>query len=111
VAQIILTSRPDPDIRRFLERPEHTFRDLDLNTHGSYHDILTVTRARMRDIAESKDLSSDWPGEDKILALARRGMPLFIWVEVAASFIKGSMEPNKRLEHLLITDSTGSSYC
>lgn len=108
--KIILTSRPDPEIRRFLERPERNFRDFDLNTHGSYDDILAVTRARMREIAESQGLPSNWPEDGKILALAQRSVPLFIWVNVAAAFIKGSMEPDERLDHILMANSSGSSY-
>jgi hypothetical protein len=107
--KIILTSRPDPDIRQFFERPGRNFCDFDLNTHGSYPDILTVTRARMQEVAESKALASDWPGEDRILRLAKHAMPLFVWVEVAASFIKASMEPNERLEYVLTANSSGSS--
>src|SRR6201999_1728402 len=34
----------------------------------------------------------------------------FIWVEVAASFIKGSMEPNKHLDYILDANFSGSSY-
>ena len=108
--KVILTSRPDPDIRRFFNRPGQTFRDLDLNMRSSLSDILTATRVRMRDIANDNNLGSDWPGEAKIFALAERAMPLFIWVEVATSFIKGSMQPDDRLDRVLKADFTGGAY-
>jgi hypothetical protein len=108
--KIVLTSRPDPDIRRFFDQPRRVFHDLDLNTRSSTFDIHTVTRARMRDIAERKGLGSNWPGEDKLRAFSDRGTPLFIWVEVAAAFIKRGTRPNERLDRVLKSEYSGSEY-
>jgi len=108
--KIVVTSRRDPDIRNAFSEPGNAFYQMDLNDWDNSDDILAFVRKRMKDIAISKGLPATWPGENKIRDLAQRGTPLFIWVDVAATFIQSGKKPNSRLDRVLEANSSGGEY-
>jgi hypothetical protein len=108
--KIVVTSRPDKDIRNSFAQPGHKFRQVDLNKWNSSDDIHAYVKKRMGDVAANKGLAPNWPGDDKMQRLAQRGTPLFVWVDVAATFIEAGMKPNERLDRVLASDFCGGEY-
>jgi hypothetical protein len=105
--RIIITSRKEPDILAAFTGKSHVLvQQLDLTTHHNMEDILIFLRNRMSNIKSRNPelrLAPDWPGCDKIRALAERAAGLFVWASTACLFI-GGHDPPKRLDLLLQGD-------
>ena len=107
VVRIIITSRKEPDILAAFTGKSHILvEELDLTTQHNMEDILRFLRARMSNINSRNPelrLAPDWPGCDKIRALAERAAGLFVWASTACLFI-ASHDPPNSLDLLLQGD-------
>jgi hypothetical protein len=112
VVRIIITSRKEPDILAAFTGKSHILvQELDLTTQHNTEDILIFLRDRMSNINSRNPglrLAPDWPGSDKIHALAERAAGLFVWASTACLFI-GGHDPPKRLNLLLQGDVDANS--
>jgi NACHT domain len=100
--RLVITSRTDLDIRLAFESQPHILTlELDLTSTASHNDILTYFRYHMNTVQKKKSyLGTDWPGKEKIRALARRASGLFVWASIACNFIDAH-DPQKRLDIVL----------
>ncbi|KAF8600462.1 hypothetical protein BDV93DRAFT_476370, partial [Ceratobasidium sp. AG-I] len=99
--KVILTSRPDPDIRAVFGKAEDAHVSLyDLLQYDATNDILEFTRRRMAGIANDKTIELAWLGKP-VQLLSERAGGLFIWVETACKFIERGADMETRLEQIL----------
>jgi hypothetical protein len=95
----VITSRPEHDIKTFLDT--HNVARLDLATDPSArHDIRVFTEYRMASVASRRHLPSDWPGEEYINKIVERSNGLFIFVETLSRLVDVP-EPDQLLAQVL----------
>jgi NACHT domain len=84
--KIVVTSRPERDIKAFFDSRHVTSRDLatdDINGE----DIRLFTERRMASVASGRHLSSDWPGQERVSQIVERARGLFIFVDTFARLV------------------------
>lgn len=97
--KIILTSRPEPDIRKVFGNAEDPHvSSHDLLHYDALNDILEFTRSRMTGMVN--DRATAWP-DATIQLLSKRSGGLFIWVETACKFIEKGADMETRLDQIL----------
>lgn len=105
--RVFITSRAESDIEAAFAHQSNIIRvELDITTQSSIADIISYIRHRMEIIRKGSvyELSSDWPGEEKIIALANQAAGLFIWASTAATFIEEGHNPEEQLDILLSSE-------
>ncbi|KAJ5726822.1 hypothetical protein N7493_005849 [Penicillium malachiteum] len=112
--RFFLTSRPESPIRFGLDQINHTsFQNTilqNLDNDVIEHDITIYLKDEFSKIRKKRhrDLSPDWPGEDRIKALARMAVPLFILAVTVCRFVADKrFNPEKRLQQFS-QDTPGS---
>ncbi|KAI9782682.1 MAG: hypothetical protein M1839_004669 [Geoglossum umbratile] len=104
--QIFVTSRPELPIRLgFKKMPDGMYQDLILHEvprRTIEHDIALFLQHQLGEIREQRSLSADWPGRDRIQALANMAIPLFIFAATVCRYVgsKGS-DPEEYLNKVL----------
>jgi hypothetical protein len=101
--RLIITSRPDIDMRLAFEFQAHVKPlELDLTSAATQRDILTYIRHQMKSINKKNRYWGPlgWPGLQKVKALARRACGLFVWASIVCNFIDAH-DPGKRLDIIL----------
>jgi len=104
--KVLLTSRDERDIHA-------TFTSISLSVsinevNGIADDIRTYIIDRINDIIDSHDhLESGWPGTVHKERLSTRAGGLFIWVTVASTYIKDSVDPDQALDAVLGGQTSG----
>ncbi|KIM89872.1 hypothetical protein PILCRDRAFT_812653 [Piloderma croceum F 1598] len=100
--RIMVVSRQEPDIQRALGSHSHVRPYLlEFDSAETMGDILQFVRHRLEEIrVKGGFLGTDWPGDDKINALADRASGLFIWASTACLYIE-SYDPDQRLCELI----------
>jgi hypothetical protein len=104
--RIIITSRPEYDIRHLFESRGHILSfTLNITSELVRKDIESFFRHRMSEIRAENNilLSPDWPGENRLHTLAERASGLFIWASTACKFID-AYDPEQRLGVLMQAD-------
>ena len=104
VFRFIITSRRLWDIEAaFSCRSNIIPRELDITSQSNASDILSYFRYHMSIFRDNKmyHLEYDWPGEEKIQALARSSAGLFIWASTSVNFISKGHHPDRRLNIIL----------
>jgi hypothetical protein len=105
--RIIITSRPEIDIRNVFESRCHILtHELDITSQANADDILLYFRYRMALIHTQKRylrLDVEWPGEEIICKLVQRASGLFVWASTACEFINAH-DPRRRLDVILRED-------
>jgi len=78
-------------------------KELDIMNKVNASDIYPYLRHHLASIRKNLtlELAPDWPGEEKIRALAESSAGLFIWASTAVKFIKGGFHPDKQMSDLL----------
>jgi NACHT domain len=101
-SRLIITSRPDIDMRLAFEfQPHIKPLELDLTSAATQRDILTYIRHQMKSIyKKNRYLGLRWPGDKKVKALARRACGLFVWASIVCNFIDAH-DPCKHLDIIL----------
>ena len=105
--RVIVTSRPDSDISCQLESGGHVLPyPLDTASEVTRKDIELFFRYRLAEVRTQNPslfLPVEWPGEQRIQALAERASGLFIWASTACNYIDAH-DPEERLVTLLGAD-------
>jgi hypothetical protein len=97
--KVLLTSRDERDIRAALPPASLS---VSINEAAKIaDDIRTYIDDRMADIIESHQLEREWPGLSLKERLSTRADGLFIWVTVASTYIKDSLDPDQALDAAL----------
>jgi hypothetical protein len=104
--RIFVTSRPDLHIRLgFKQMPDGTYEDLLLHEVAKQtiqHDIRVYFEHELSQIQQQRSLSPNWPSRDKVDALVKQAVPLFIFAATATRYIGDQRgNPTKRLEIIL----------
>ncbi|KAJ6023886.1 hypothetical protein N7540_004683 [Penicillium herquei] len=112
--RFFLTSRPESPIRYGFDQIDHTsFQNTilqNLDNDVIEHDIILYLRDEFSKIRAKRhrDLSPDWPGEERIKSLAQMAVPLFILAATVCRFVADRrFNPEKRLQQFS-QDSPGS---
>ncbi|KAI9775933.1 MAG: hypothetical protein M1839_000722 [Geoglossum umbratile] len=104
--RIFVTSRPELPIRfGFKKMPDGTYQDLILHKvprRTIEHDIALFLQHQLGEIREQRSLSADWPGRNRIQALANMAIPLFIFAATVCRYVgtKGG-DPEECLNNVL----------
>ena len=82
---------------------------LDIDSAANKDDVSEFVRHRLKEIrAKDGFLGADWPGDDKVNALANGAGGLFIWASTACLYID-SHDPDQRLSELINKHSERNS--
>ncbi|KAG8776039.1 hypothetical protein FRC12_001125 [Ceratobasidium sp. 428] len=95
--RIIVTSRPDHDIREFFG---YVGADWHMEYNVLHYDALADVRILIDDRLGELTQADDWP-EDATDKLLLRSNGLFIWAQTACQFILSGFDRNKRLNQVL----------
>ena len=98
--RILITSRAEADIEAaFANKPNILRKELDITSQSSADDIVVYLRHRMAIIQKNSifGLPADWPGSQRIQALADQSAGLFVWASTASTFIEDGHNPEARL--------------
>jgi hypothetical protein len=98
--KVIITSRPDEDIKATFGQPNNLIAMSNIADYNASDDIHTFVRTRMAEIAKVKR-RAEWP-EEKVRQLADHASGLFIWAETACKFIAAGIVVDDRLEQTLM---------
>ena len=106
--RVILTSRQESDIQHALmSHPAVYPYHLSIDSAASRDDIskfLWHCLNEIRTTNEYAHLGSNWPGDDKINALAKRAAGLFVWASTACLYID-SRTPDRCLHEVITQHS------
>jgi len=98
--KIIITSRPEADIRRFfdgLTQPSYFGYDLATDREAS-HDLRTFARSEFDPVGQKWCLSVPWPEEPLLDKLISRANGLFIFIKTLALALEHCEDPTESLE-------------
>ena len=104
VFRFLITSRRIPDIETAISnRPNIMVKELDIVNHANEVDISSYLHYHMASFRQDPmfQLTSDWPGEEKIQNLVQSSAGLFIWAATAVKFIQEGHHPDPQLNLLL----------
>ncbi|KAH8802971.1 putative G-protein beta WD-40 repeat-containing protein [Xylogone sp. PMI_703] len=111
--RIFITSRPEIVIRHGFDKTDKAiFCDLSLNSVPRpiiERDISIFIKYHMNEIRETRMLKQEWPGEQKILIIARRADRLFIYAATLCRFLAEARYPTQCLEEVLKSSNTTGS--
>ncbi|KAH7186027.1 uncharacterized protein B0J16DRAFT_287926, partial [Fusarium flagelliforme] len=111
--RVLITSRPELPIRLGFNSITGAFQDPILHQTPRLvieHDVFVFVRYEMRrivlewnnSVAESRRLSTDWPGDDNIRILIERASPLFLCAATICRFISDrDSGPKARLNQII----------
>ncbi|MCJ1346290.1 hypothetical protein MMC31_004505, partial [Peltigera leucophlebia] len=107
--KILVTSRPETPIRLgFRDMPEILHQDLALQNIPRLiveKDITVYLRHELLTIRKERQLSSQWPGEEKIKQLVEKSDCIFIFISTACLFIRDiNWQPDDQLSVILQDD-------
>jgi hypothetical protein len=95
--KIVITSRPDPDIKEYFDRDTTTnFSRQDVYLHNASNDIQSFVRQRVTNSPKYNLLP-----ENTVSLLTQGAAGLFIWAQTACEFILRSHDPLSRLDAIL----------
>lgn len=110
--RILITSRPEHDIRSAFEAQEHILtHELNIMADDNEADIAAYLDYRMMRIQKKSlllMLGTRWPSVEDMQQLTARASGLFVWASTAAEFIAG-YNPRKRMDSLLRGDTITSA--
>lgn len=111
--KIILTSRPNEDIRDFFSDENKAYvreRDLAQEDESAVtSDISALIRELLKSIPAKKMGRVHWPDEDVVGELALRAAGLFIWAQTACKFISSGLDPKTRLKQILADERSSDA--
>ena len=100
--RVIVTSRPEADIRRFFSALTDSYSQYDLNTDQyASADLQLFARSELDSVAERWYLSTRWPGESLFNRVTSRANGLFIFIKTIVLAIEDSTDPTEVLEAAL----------
>ena len=100
--KVLITSRDEGSISRLMPRCLSCLHKDIMDVAGTTDDILRYIQQRMHAINEScHEPLNGWPGRDRETQLALNADGLFIWADVACTFVESGDDPYVQLEELL----------
>ncbi|KAG9084516.1 hypothetical protein FS749_005182 [Ceratobasidium sp. UAMH 11750] len=102
--KVIMTSRPNDEIRHLLELNQEHILNCDLFTQDPpdlSRDIRAYIQYRMSSISLSLGRRDHWPDEMEIKQLCTQSNNLFIWARTACDLIEQSLDPPTSLYQIL----------
>jgi hypothetical protein len=101
--RFVITSRRELDIQAAFSGCSHIMaRELHIVDDANVSDISLYLHHHMSSFRGPVfQLASDWPGEEKMEALAQSSAGLFIWASTAIKFIAEGHHPDQQLNVLL----------
>ncbi|KAG8792413.1 hypothetical protein FRC12_006186 [Ceratobasidium sp. 428] len=104
--KLIVTSRPDPDIREFFERAGvDSCTKYNLLDYDAEADVRILIEGHLSKVTQI----DDWPS-DVADQLSRRANGLFIWAETACRFILDGFDQTGRLNQVLASAHANNSF-
>ncbi|KAG9124918.1 hypothetical protein FRC07_009729 [Ceratobasidium sp. 392] len=95
--RVIVTSRPDMEIKDFFSQSDHTsFLSRNIYHYNASNDIGTFISKRLSSSPRARGLPNN-----AVSLLTARAVGLFIWAQTACEFILSSLDPNTRLDLVL----------
>ena len=110
--RIIITSRPEIDIQRFFDAPEHPSHmryDLAADQEAS-DDLRTFAQSEFKFLADKWHLPPQWPGESHFNEIISRADGLFIFIKTLVLTLGSSNDPTESLNATLQHSATNSLY-
>jgi len=99
--KIIITSRPETDIRQFFAQSSYSVYDLAADEEAS-DDLQTFARSEFDPVGRknhlSEDLSKPWPEESLLNRVISRANGLFIFIKTLALALETCEDPTEYLE-------------
>jgi hypothetical protein len=100
--RILLTSRMMRDLRIFLSNKPHVRQQsIDIEESANLQDTSLYARHMLHEVAESGELTDDWPGSVLLNDFVSKAGGLFIWVFVVSQYLRNSTNPDAKLKMLL----------
>ena len=84
--KVVVTSRPEHDIKAFFDRHRIARRDLATDDMGG-KDIRLFTERRMESVAIHRHLPLGWPGIERMSQIVERSRGLFIFVDTLSRLV------------------------
>ncbi|KAG9126262.1 hypothetical protein FRC07_004185 [Ceratobasidium sp. 392] len=95
--KIIVTSRPDEDIREFFRHSgEGWYTEYNVLNYDALADVRVLIEDRLSELIQTDELP-----KDAVEHLSLRSNGLFIWAQTACQFILKGYDPGKRLKQVL----------
>ncbi|CAE6439276.1 unnamed protein product [Rhizoctonia solani] len=104
--KVIVTSRPDSDIRSFFD--QHNTASVsrcDLQSYSAANDIRAFINVTLGDIA----IRDEWPA-DGVSRLCAKAGELFIWAATACKFIIKADDTQDRFRQLINENTSGGGF-
>ncbi|KAL5641644.1 hypothetical protein ACGC1H_001950 [Rhizoctonia solani] len=104
--KVIITSRPDSDIRSFFDQPNTmSVSRCDLQSYSAANDIRAFINVTLNDIA----IRDEWPA-DGVSRLCTKAGELFIWAATACKFIIKADDTRDRFRQLINENTSGGGF-
>ncbi|KAL4872501.1 hypothetical protein BDV12DRAFT_183136 [Aspergillus spectabilis] len=108
--RFLLTSRPELSIRASFKAVTNNRKDFILHQVPKpviKRDIALYFEVSFAELKEMRSLSTNWPGSERVKALAERAVPLFISATTMFQIISDkNWSPEKRLQAILADNTT-----
>jgi hypothetical protein len=99
--KVLITSREEGSLTKFMPTCCSLLHKEIANTENTKKDIFFYIQYRIDHIRKHKDLEKDWPTSVEVMKLAEYADELFIWANVACSYIEHGDDPEIQLDELL----------
>ncbi|CAE6529802.1 unnamed protein product, partial [Rhizoctonia solani] len=104
--KVIVTSRPNSDIRSFFDQPNTiSVTRCDLQSYSAANDIRAFINVTLGDIA----IRDEWPA-DGVSRLCAKAGELFIWAATACKFIIKADDTQDRFRQLINESTSGGGF-
>ncbi|KAG9125758.1 POC1 centriolar protein A, partial [Ceratobasidium sp. 392] len=108
--RIFLTSRMCPELGGLLRKAHVVEETLNIGEQPNMDDIAVYVPNKLQELANTRDLPNDWPGEELRRKLTAKSDGLFLWVATVCSYLLDRNDPTEELNKLMaMTDLSGSS--
>jgi hypothetical protein len=103
--KVLITSRDEGSVSQLMPQCPSCLHKTTMDVEGTEEDIHTFIQYKMGQICRSHPgLTSHWPGATRERQLAHYADGLFIWADVACTFVESGYDPDVQLDELLNDD-------
>ncbi|KAG8747099.1 POC1 centriolar protein A [Ceratobasidium sp. 428] len=107
--RILLTSRMRPELNSLLRREHVTEEEINISSKSNMDDMTVYIPSKIRELAENRDLGSDWPSEEKRERFTTKAGGLFLWVAIVCEYLSNCDDPDLELDDLVSTANSPNS--
>ncbi|KAG8783146.1 POC1 centriolar protein A [Ceratobasidium sp. 428] len=101
--RILLTSRMRPELNSLLRREHVTEEEINISSKSNIDDMAVYIPSKLRELAENRDMGSDWPSEEKRERFTTKAGGLFLWVAIVCEYLSNCDDPELELGDLIST--------